>query len=125
MIEHKIVYIFKLMKTEPKRIWHLNDFTNSSTNNIKLPMKILKDLGLIEEVDFIYRCGRKYNSINNVAGYKLIESKNEFKSEMCECGHEKDDHCSIDSRNILNHCELCIQCKLFKLKDKRGVGVAK
>lgn len=50
---------------------------------------------------------------------KLFEPMSEdekawkYEDEKCICGHSKEDHCSTDSRNILNHCELC-RCKLFK-----------
>lgn len=78
--EHlSILRIIKIMKRNKRRTFISSDLNYGTSNpNVRLRLKLLKRLGIIERVPVFYGVGDR-NGYKKVQGYKYIQDKPTLK----------------------------------------------
>lgn len=69
-----LLKIYKIIKSEPKRIWKATDFNDGFYYSVKTYLQTLLELGLIERKEISYNpelYSTKYNGKRTVCGFKL------------------------------------------------------
>jgi hypothetical protein len=69
-----LLRIYKVIKSEPERIWKATDFNDSFYYSVKTYLQTLLELGLIERKEISYNpelYSTKYNGKRTVCGFKL------------------------------------------------------
>lgn len=71
MRQNILLRMYKTMKRKPKKVFVLHDFNVS--NKYRTYLTTLVNLGLIEEVDVLYKMGVKSYGMRGTKGYKFLK----------------------------------------------------